>query len=209
MLADPVSAADLAFSDEPGGRAPLYTETFGDPEYYQPTVVAVSGVAGSGKSTVAKYLIEQKGFTLVKFAGPLKAMCRAVGMTDAMIEGDQKQEPHALLQGKTPRQFMQWLGTEFGRNLVGENFWTDLWRLEAEKVLAAGGKVVVDDCRFRNEAQTVRRLGGDIYLIHGRGGISGSHASEKIDVDPDTYIENTGTIDELHKWVDRLLTRWV
>jgi ATPase subunit of ABC transporter with duplicated ATPase domains len=77
---------------------------------HQPRVIALSGPAGSGKSTAAAVL-QEKGYTLVKFAGPLKAMCRAVGLSDEHIEGNGKERPLGWLQGKSPRQFMQLLGT--------------------------------------------------------------------------------------------------
>jgi hypothetical protein len=199
---------DLPLFEDESYKAPVYVDTFGDLEFYQPTVVALSGAAGSGKSTASAYLAT-KGYTLVKFAGPLKEMCRAVGLTDAMIEGALKEVPQEMLQGKTPRQFMQWLGTEFGRDLIGPNFWTDLWRARVEKILSDGGKVVTDDCRFANEAAAVRRMGGDIYRLVGRGGISGGHSSEKQDWQADVVIENTGTIEQLHVALDKLLQRYV
>lgn len=76
-----------------------------------PSVVALSGLAGSGKSTLADYLIQRHGYTRVKFAGPLKAMCRAMGMDEAQIEGHLKEVPSPHLQGRTPRYVMQTLGT--------------------------------------------------------------------------------------------------
>ncbi|WP_208311400.1 hypothetical protein [Agrobacterium rubi] len=45
-------------------------------------------------------------------------------------------------------------------------------------ITAAGGSVVVDDCRFPNEAAEIRKLGGVVWKIVGRGGIVGSHESE-------------------------------
>lgn len=181
------------------------TETFGPLEYYEPEslgewprVIALSGAAGSGKSTASAFLAS-KGYELVKFAGPLKSMCRAVGLTDEHIEGALKQVPCDLLQGKTPRQFMQWLGTEFGRDLIGPSFWTDLWKARANDILAAGGRVVVDDCRFESEAGTVRSVSGVIVRLSGRGGIAGGHSSESQDWPADHEIQNTGSICDLHR----------
>src|SRR5690606_4187664 len=99
----------------------LASETFGPLHLYEPAndnsprIIALSGPAGSGKSTAAAYLVD-KGYTLIKFAGPLKAMCQAIGFTDWHLEGDGKERPLDWLQGKSPRQFMQLLGTEFGRD---------------------------------------------------------------------------------------------
>ncbi len=169
-----------------------------------PKVVALTGQAGSGKSTLADYLIERHGYVRVKFAGPLKSMCRAIGLGDAHIEGDLKEVPCAILQGKTPRFFMQQLGTQFGRDIIGEDFWTGLWSATANDVLNHGGRVVCDDCRFDNEADVVRQVGGVVIQLQGRGGIAGGHASEQ-GVDADIVLHNVGSIAELRSRADEVL----
>lgn len=155
-----------------------------------PPVVAFSGVAGSGKSTAAQHLVDTLGYTRVRFAGPLKAMIRAIGLQDEHIEGDRKEVPCDLLQGKTPRHAMQTLGSEWGRACLGEDFWVGIWRMSAQHVLDGGGRVVTDDCRFPNEAATVRRMGGSVYRVTGRGGIPGWHVSESQGFLADGVIEN-------------------
>ncbi|MAZ17861.1 MAG: deoxynucleotide monophosphate kinase [Ahrensia sp.] len=166
-----------------------------------PHLVAFTGLAGSGKTTAADYLVS-RGYTRVKFAGPLKDMMRAIGFGDREIEGDLKEKPHGLLCGKTPRYAMQTLGCEWGRDLIGPDFWTRLWRNTASEIIDSGGRVVTDDCRFPNEASAVRSLGGYIYRIDGRGGIGGAHASERMDIEPDEYIQNDGAISELYGRID-------
>lgn len=161
-----------------------------------PDVVAFTGTAGAGKSTAADYLVE-RGYTRVKFAGPLKAMCRAIGLTHEQIEGDAKETPSELLCGKSPRQFMQLIGTDFGRNLIGEDLWINLWRNAANDVLVTGGRVVSDDCRFPNEVAAVASLDGVVIGVAGRGGITGSHASEKQAIRTDWTIANVGSKREL------------
>lgn len=137
-----------------------------------PKLVAFTGRAGSGKSTAAKALVEQ-GYVLVKFADTLKDMLRAlytsaglgIEIIDRMIEGDLKDEPCLLLGGKTPRYAMQTMGTEWGRVGFDENLWVRVWNQKAIRLLANGNSVVVDDCRFPNEAEAVKRLGGEIWEI--------------------------------------------
>lgn len=173
-----------------------------------PPIVAFTGQAGSGKSTATKYLVEQHGYTLVKFAGPLKDMMRLIGLTEDEIEGSLKEKPCNLLAGKTPRHAMQTLGTEWGRNCIGDGFWINLWRERAVDVLAQAGRVVVDDCRFPNEAAAIRRLGGDIYRITGRGGIPGHHESERGCGDEDLVIANDNAPEALFGKVDEALRRY-
>lgn len=169
----------------------------------KPQVIALSGPAGSGKSTAAAHLVS-KGYTLIKFAGPLKAMCRAIGLDDEHIEGDLKERPLGWLQGKSPRQFMQMLGTEFGRDCIGPHFWVGLWERAALDVLDQGGRVVVDDCRFANEADAVRKLGGVVVRLVGRGGLAGGHASESVDWEADAVLVNTGSQKDLRDAVGRV-----
>lgn len=172
-----------------------------------PRVVALTGAAGSGKSTAADYLIRQHGYERVKFAGPLKDMCRAIGMSESQIEGERKEEPAAMLSGMTPRHAMQTLGTEWGRKCMGEDFWTSLWLSRVEAILAFDGCVVVDDCRFPNEADAVRSLGGVIIKLEGRGGIAGSHASEAGCGSWDSVVENDGCVTDLYAGVEEAIRR--
>ena len=170
-----------------------------------PPVIALTGLAGSGKSTASKYLVEKHGYQLVKFAGPLKDMLRAIGLGEGHIEGEHKETDLAMLSGHTPRHAMQTLGTEWGRKCMGEDFWTNLWRSRVDSVLAFDGRVVVDDCRFPNEADEVRKLDGVVWQIVGRGGIAGSHESEAGCGAADVEIRNIGDIVDLHRQLDLFL----
>ncbi|WP_201271833.1 AAA family ATPase [Sinorhizobium meliloti] len=168
-----------------------------------PRLVALTGAAGSGKSTATRYLVEHHGYTLVKFAGPLKDMCRALGLDDRQIEGDLKEVPCDILAGRTPRHAMQTLGTQWGRDCIAEDFWIRLWKMRAVQ----HKRVVVDDCRFPNEADAVRKLGGMIIKLEGRGGIAGSHASEAGCGQHDAVVTNDGCVTELYTSVEQEVRR--
>lgn len=170
-----------------------------------PDVVAFNAPAGGGKSTAAHYLVESYGYTLVKFAAPLKAMVRLLGLTDAHIEGGLKEVPCQLLCGKTPRHAMQTLGTEWGRDIIGADLWANAWRKMACDVLDQGGRVVCDDMRFANEEAVARRLGGIIIRLGGRGGIDGEHVSESYRPDADAVVWNSGDLASLHYGIDGVL----
>lgn len=168
----------------------------------QSLVLGLTGLAKSGKSTVADHLIQRWGFRREKFAAPLKDMLRAIGLTDAEIEGDKKEVPCDLLCGATPRHAMQTLGTDWGRLLVHQNLWTAAWSRRA-----GTGLVIADDCRFTNEAAAVRALGGAIIRIERPGLTTGGHASEQemARIQPDTTILNDGTVNELLAQVDDIV----
>lgn len=186
----------------PWGQQPLPPRAAND---NMPRVIAFTGAAGSGKSTAAQHLVNIHGYSRVRFAGPLKAAMAAMGFNQAQIEGADKERPTRMLLGKTPRYAMQTLGTEWGRNCIGEDFWVGLWEHAALGILDEGGMVVVDDCRFPNEAAAIREMGGRIYRLAGRGGIAGGHESERMDFDSDDVIENTGDLITLWSRIEERL----
>jgi hypothetical protein len=169
------------------------------------TIIALTGAAGSGKSTAARYLTTYERFETIKFAGALKAgldaMLRYCGVPDhdrrAAIEGSDKETPLAALGGHTPRHAMQTLGTEWGREQMGQDFWVNMVRTAIENT-SPGSRIIIDDVRFHNEAALIREMGGKVVMITGRGGIAGSHVSESGGIVPDVTIENTGDIALLH-----------
>ena len=168
-------------------------------------LIAFTGQAGAGKSTAADALVED-GWVRVKFADPLKNMMRSFyrscGVEDdefieARIEGAYKEEPDPFLKGRTPRHAMQTLGTEWGRDCMHVGLWVDAWSQRVLLMAERGLDVVVDDCRFPNEADAVRKLGGKIVEITGRGkGIGKAHQSEAGVGEPDIRISNTGPLEQ-------------
>lgn len=176
------------------------------------TLIGLTGAAGSGKSTLAQYMHNQHGYHRVRFASILKnmirTMLRGAGVSDAeieaMIEGDLKEVPHAALGGKTPRHAMQTLGTEWGRNLIDENLWTNLTGMYLDS-LYPSVRVVIEDVRFENEATMIRQRGGKIVRMDGRGGIPGTHQSES-GVEPDLSCYNGGSLTQTQRWFDYVFT---
>lgn len=165
-------------------------------------IIALTGYAGSGKSTVADYLIKKHGFTLIKFAGPLKQMMRALGLGEREIEGDLKEKPCALLGGKSPRQAMQLLGTEWGRDRIHPELWVNVAMAAAAAVLDQGGKVVIDDARFPNEIAAVRDMGGKVIRVSRPGvGPVNAHTSDNQRLPHDLEIFNTRSIAGLQEAV--------
>lgn len=177
-------------------------------------LIALTGKAGSGKSEVASYLVDGHGFQLVKFSGPLKAMLAGYyrylgldeGEIDRRIEGDLKEQPDPYLGGKTPRHAMQTLGTEWGRKSMDSGFWV---RTAEEKIRGTEGNIVIDDCRFGNEAHVVRRSGGEVVKITSKRErrAASDHVSDK-GLHPalvDHTIKNDDGIGSLRKSIDNHL----
>lgn len=146
-----------------------------------------SPAAQSGKTTLALGLAGH-GYVRERFAGPLRAMLHALldhqGMSGDEIaerlDGAQKEEPCDLLGGRSARHAMRSLGTEWGRECMAGDLWVNACMARVRAQLAAGRSVVIDDMRFRNEAEAVRAAGGLLVRITrpGRTPQAGQHASE-------------------------------
>jgi hypothetical protein len=125
-----------------------------------PCVVAFIGPAGCGKSTAAAHLVEGYGYSLLKFAHPIKEMLRVIGLEDRHLEGEAKEIPCDLLGGVSPRRAMQTLGSEWGRKLIHPDIWVSAWMREAVWRLQNGQRLVIDDLRYPNELDAILRLQG-------------------------------------------------
>lgn len=172
-------------------------------------IVAFTGPAGSGKDTAAMLVVancyrDNQPFEQYAFAGPMRAMLKAIGIKEPARE---LKELELAGFPFSYRKAMQTLGTEFGRTLD-----PDLWVTLFQDKATVTHNLVVTDLRFVNEAQRIRALGGVIIKITGRStdlGDRAKHVSE--DGLPDTLIDftlsNTGTKLEFEKSVENLLRR--
>lgn len=154
-------------------------------------IVAFTGFKGSGKSEAAQALYAL-GFQRHSFADPIKAAMRAFGLTADDLSPGRKEQPMELLCGKSPRWAMQALGTEYGRECIGKDFWTNVWLA----TLPIGPDIVVDDLRFLNEATLLREMGAPIIRVHRPATRMGfdSHPSEteQLQIEVDDTITNYG-----------------
>ena len=98
---------------------------------------------------------------------------------------------------------MQTLGTEWGRKMVNDTIWIDAAKAMIQQQLKTND-VVVDDCRFDNEADAIHSLGGVLIDVMRPGyGASATHASEHgvATAKLDYCILNSRTPTFLHDWV--------
>ena len=139
-------------------------------------LIGVVGFMGSGKSTVGDFLINNHGFVQDGFAKALKdAAAGMFGWDREMLEGAtpearfKREQRDRFWSEKldtpdfTPRYALQILGTESGRKVFGDSIWVagveKRW-LDAEKP-----DTVITDCRFPNEIELIRDLGGCVVRV--------------------------------------------
>ncbi len=128
-------------------------------------IIGLIGAAGSGKDTVAQLL----GYKKLSFAGTVKDVASVAFDWDRELLEGLTPESRAFREtvdeywGVTPRLAMQKIGTEMFRDLISKDFWLKRLRKEIEK--AGDTPVVITDCRFQNEADFIRELGGTIVYI--------------------------------------------
>lgn len=139
-------------------------------------IIGLCGLIGSGKDTIADYLINSHGFGQHSFAASLKDTLAAVfGWDRTMLEGrtdssrawreqvdpwwaDRLGIPHL-----TPRWAMQNLGTE----VIREHFHQDIWTASVEnKLRKIKDNVVISDCRFPNEVAAIQAAGGVVVCVN-------------------------------------------
>lgn len=181
---------DDTFNDD------ITLQTFSDLMIGEMRLIGIAGKARSGKDTAANYLLEKLGddWSSASFADPMKAMLGVIGVNCSDAAKDLPKNQY----GVSTRHMLQTLGTEWGRDGIGSDFWIDVFEM-----YNAGQSVIVPDVRFENEAELIREHGVLIH-VQGRGGISGNHVSEKsLPVkDGDIVISNDGSLSELYEKLD-------
>ena len=138
-------------------------------------IIGVCGFIGSGKDTIADYLVNLHHFRRESFANTLKdAVAQVFGWDRTMLEGRTKQarewreqvDPwwaeRLGLPHLTPRFILQQWGTEVCR----KGFHDDIWIASLEnKLRNSKDDVVISDCRFPNEIRAIKQAGGIVVRV--------------------------------------------
>lgn len=128
-------------------------------------LIGLTGVARSGKDTAASVIEQGFGFGGYSLADPIRLGLEAMlGVPFNSLTSDAPNREKVLEPfGKSPRQMLQTLGTEWGRELVHE----DIWLMAADRHIAASSArgVVIRDIRFDNEAEWLANKGGILIKI--------------------------------------------
>jgi hypothetical protein len=165
-----------------------------------------AGQARAGKDTAAKVLTSEFGFIGRGFADPIREfIASAQGVSVAQIEAQKNTQLHGAQDGVTVRRAMETLGTEWGRGMIGADFWIRWAVRDWSRIERAGADVVVPDVRFHNEIDAIVRAGGKILQIirltepGWDGGADLAHPSNQrlsLFTVPHETIVNDGTLDD-------------
>lgn len=190
------------------------------------TIIALNGLAESGKDTAAQYLTLMHDFHRIAFAdgirdalyalNPLVCVEQAVTTDSAIYDrvatvvdtlgwDRAKQLPEI-------RALMQRIGTEAGWRIHGEHLWINL-AIKKINELPADQAIVITDLRFPDEiewlnslkdnplntVQTIKIIRPDheSTLTAGSFGTA-SHISESFNLATDVMLRNDGSIEDLH-----------
>jgi hypothetical protein len=169
-------------------------------------LIGLCGYAQSGKDTLGALLVRHNAFERRAFADPMRQMLYA--MNPFVLTYEETGQPNlkrvrAIVdtygweyakKHSEVRDLLQRLGTEGGRDILGDDVWVEaLFHRPYEDL-------VITDVRFQNEADAIHARGGTILRVV-RDGVSAanSHISEFSYNDQDHIIFNDGTIFDLHE----------
>lgn len=177
----------------------------------KPFLIGLTGRARSGKDTAANYLAAQFGLLVYALASPLKlALLDMLNLPGSALEGPAKEQPLPWL-GKSPRELMQLLGTEWGRNLVHPQLWLMLADMNLSNHLEAMPQAqgfVISDVRFDNEADWIRAKGGAVVHLHRQDAAEVAAHSSESGITPgahDLFITNDGSLNDLYQTLDEVM----
>lgn len=180
-------------------------------------LIGLCGAAGAGKNAVAEVLRARHGFMHFGFADPLYAAVATItGLSEDTLRDRRQKEQTIDWVGKSPRQLLQTLGTEWGRQMVRDDLWIQIGLRQAAKCqecLRGRGGVAITDCRFENEATAIKEQGGVIWRVHRRAAClaadTAKHSSEAgiPEYLVDVVIDNNGTLQDLAGRVNAALDR--
>lgn len=139
-------------------------------------LIGLVGLIGSGKGTTGEILQNEYNFSPMSYAGTLKDCLSIIfGWPRDMIEGDTPESrkwrekvdswwsKELNIENFTPRLAMQLVGTNALRSHVSENLWVSV--LHHKLNCHHTGRCVITDCRFPNEIDLIRKLGGQVWRI--------------------------------------------
>jgi len=138
-------------------------------------IIGICGFIGSGKDTIADYLVNSHEFRRESFANTLKdAVSKVFGWDRELLEGRTKQarewreqvDPWWAERLDTPTLTPRWVLQYWGTEVCRKGFHDDIWIASLEnKLRNSTDHIVISDCRFPNEIKSIRNAGGLVVRV--------------------------------------------
>lgn len=129
-------------------------------------IIGLYGPQRVGKTTVAEAITKAPGgagWRRLSFADPIRAMLAAILPAEELSPLADKSKPLKVLGGKSSRDALKLLGTEWGRELIDIDIWLNA--LLNKAVDNKWHNIVIDDLRMHNEYNAIKRLGGFVVRV--------------------------------------------
>lgn len=165
-------------------------------------ILGITGKAYSGKTTIADYLVKNYGFIKLSFATALKEMIVKAGMCSM--------EDLTINKNNMSRWIMQKIGTDIFRKQVDKDYWVKKL-YENIEYIPKDKNYVIDDVRFKSEANSITERDGKIIKIRcpdspfNLGENLGDHESEiSLELLKCHYVMTVdyGKLDTLYEFMD-------
>lgn len=160
--------------------------------------IGLTGLAGSGKDTVAVILDYEYGYRRLSFADPLKRLCLDMGW-------DGKKDDRG-------RKLLQTVGCAFRD--YNSSFWVDRMHVSRELLSREPDELLVwTDVRFKNEAEYIQKthFGVIVNVIRPDLSLTETHLhvseTEQASIPASYRIYNDGTKEELREKVKELVEK--
>ena len=138
-------------------------------------IIGVCGFIGSGKDTIADYLVNIHQFRRESFANSLKdAIAHVFGWNRDMLEGRTRQsrewreqvDPWWAKRLDMPNLTPRWVLQHWGTEVCRRAFHDDIWIAALEnKLRNSKDDIVISDCRFPNEIKSIQNAGGIVIRV--------------------------------------------
>ena len=138
-------------------------------------IIGICGLIGSGKDTIAEYLIKEHNYIKLSFADKLKDSVATMFDWDRELldgktnesrqwrESIDKYWTNETGEEITPRYVLQLFGTECMRDGFYDGIWVSLTK---KKILDNPDKnFVIPDVRFPNEAKMIYGINGQVWRV--------------------------------------------